>query len=348
MALSRGSKGFLVVLLILAAGSLAGLSLLRSPPSELADQPVTVTVPEGAGAGQIAQILEERGVIKSGFAFGVGARLDGRADRIRPGTYELRPGMSTGEILTLLTAAPPPAPSFRVTIPEGLTVEQTVELLASADGSRLTEDQLRAALSAVALPEWVPRDTLPAEQPYEGLTPYEGLLFPDTYEFLVDEDPVAVLGRLVARTEQAMAQFEPPPGLDRYRVLVLASLIEREARLPEEQEIVSSVIHNRLSVDMRLDIDATVLYANAADTDRVLISDTELDSPWNTYRTAGLPPTPISGAGQGAIAAAAAPADTPFRFYVVSDPETGEHAFAETLEEHNQNVARYRELQSGE
>lgn len=345
MALSRGSKGFLVVLAFLAVGTVVGLTVLSPATPQDSEAPVTVEIPEGAGAGQVADLLEERGVIGSAFAFRVGARLDGRAGQIRPGTYELRPGMSTGEILTVVTAAPPPAPTFRVTIPEGLTVAQTMERLANAEGSILTEEQLRAALPAVALPEWVPQEELPAGQPYEGLTPYEGLLFPDTYEFLVSDDPVAMLSRLVARTEQAMSQVEPPAGLDRYQLLVLASLIEREARLPEEQPIISSVIHNRLEIGMKLDIDATVLYANASEANRVLLKDTRLESPWNTYQTGGLPPTPIAGAGQGAINAAAAPVESNYRFYVVSDPSTGEHVFAETLEEHNQNVARYRELQ---
>jgi UPF0755 protein len=348
MPLSRGSKGFLVVLVVLAVGTLAGLTFLRGSPQTTGNQPVTIEIPEGAGAGQVADLLEQRGVIASALAFRIGARLDGRAGQIRPGTYELRPGMSTGEILTLLTAAPPSAPTFRVTIPEGLTVAQTLERLASAEGSNLTEEQLRAALPSVPLPDWVPQpDTVPPEQPYEGLTPYEGLLFPDTYEFRVADEPVAVLTRLVERTEQTMAEVEPPEGLGRYQVLVLASLIEREARLSSEQPIISSVINNRLAIGMKLDIDATVLYAHASDADRVLTQDTQVASPWNTYQTAGLPPTPISGAGEGAIEAAAAPSDTSYLFYVVSDPSTGEHAFAETLEEHNQNVARYRGLQDG-
>jgi UPF0755 protein len=107
------------------------------------------------------------------------------------------------------------------------------------------------------------------------------------------------------------------------------------------------VIHNRLAEGIPLQIDATVLYAIGEHSDRVLYSDLEIDSPWNTYKVAGLPPTPISGAGQAAIEAAASPADTGFLYYVVINPETGEHAFSETYEEFLRNRDEARAQQEG-
>jgi peptidoglycan lytic transglycosylase G len=349
MALSRGSKGFLAVLVILVLGVAGALTFLRAAPAPATSGEVTITIPEGYGAGQVADLLEQQGIIGSALAFRVGTRFDGRASQIQPGTYRLTPGMETGEILAILSQPQPERPFFEVTIPEGLTVQQTLDRLASADGSPLTVEALTAALPATTLPAWVPPpESLPTEVPYPGLTRYEGLLFPDTYQFFVDEDPLAILNQLIARTDEIMSTVPPSQQLDPYQVLTAASLIEREARLPEEQPTISSVIHNRLADGMRLEIDASVLYATASvGDDRVTSAQVDQPSPWNTYLIDGLPPTPIAGAGQGALTAAAAPAITDFRYYVVSDPSTGAHAFATTLDEHNANVARYRALQDG-
>jgi UPF0755 protein len=279
----------------------------------------------------------EDGVIRSALAFKLAARGDDRANRIRPGTYRLERGMSSEDILGILSEAPPAAEVFRVTIPEGLTTDQTLERLAEA--GPYTEEELRVALEGVALPAWVPVDTLP-----EDADVFEGLLFPDTYEFVVDTEPAEVLATLVAQTENIISQVTLPDGFDAYEVLIMASLIERETRVREEQPIVASVLHNRLARPMRLQIDATVQYARGEHTDRVTFDDLEVASLWNTYTNDGLPPTPISGSGRAAILAAEDPEDTNFVFYVVNDLENGTHAFAETLDEHNRNVAEFRRL----
>lgn len=348
MRLSRGSKGFLVVLLVIALGVVGALMFLRPAAAPASSGPVNVTIPEGASGGQVADLLEQQGIIGSALAFRIGTRLDGRASQIQPGTYQLSPGMGTAEILSILTQPAAQPPSYSVTIPEGLTVQQTLERLAGAEGSPLTVEALTAALPSTTLPAWVPpAESLPPAQPYPT-TRYEGLLFPDTYEFFVDEQPLDILNELIARTDAILTGVPPHPSLTPYQMLTIGSLIEREARLPEEQPQISSVIHNRIRDGMRLDIDASVLYATGRVGDNVVTGDqVDQESPWNTYRADGLPPTPIAAAGQTALQAAAAPAQTNFRYYVVSDPATGAHAFAETLEQHNANVAAYRALQDG-
>jgi UPF0755 protein len=333
VALSTGSKVFLGVLVVLAvaAAGVGGFLLTGAGGDRLPDgTPVTVSVTEGMGASAVADLLEEEGVIRSASAFRFSIRGDERANRIHPGAYELVAGMTAAEILDILTQGPEGPPTFRVTIPEGLTVEQTLARIADAEGSPFTEDELRVALDGVALPEFVPAD-LP-----EGAEPFEGLLFPDTYDFRVDADSQQVLGRLVRQTESVLESVTPPADLSGYEVLILGSLIEREARLREEQRTISAVMHNRLEIGMALQIDATVLYALGEHRDRVLYEDLEVESPWNTYRYPGIPPTPISGAGRAAIEAAADPTDDDYLYYVVIDPETGEHGFSRTLEEHNQ------------
>lgn len=340
MHLSRSSKAFLLVLLVaglvLGGGILALGAMNRGSGDE--GKPVTVEVPEGAGASHVGDLLAEKGVVRSAFAFKIAARFDERAERIGTGTYELRTGMGTSAALDQLVGKPDDTDQnvFRVTIPEGRTVEQTLGHIAEAEGSPFTVEELEEALTGVAIPNWAPSEVPDAPRPHAV---YEGLLFPDSYEFAKDAGPQAVLERLVSRTEEVMDDVSPPEGLDRYEVLTMASLIERETRIPDERDRIAAVMHNRLDKPMRLQVDATVIYAHGEHLERVLNSHLQIDSPWNTYRYDGLPPTPISGAGESAIKAAANPADEDALYYVVIDPETGEHAFADTLEEHNRNKA---------
>ena len=344
--MTTSSKIFLVFLLLLVG---AGYYLFNewnsggASDAVLAEGPVTVTVEEGSGARDVAALLEENGIIRSSSAFTAAATLDGRAGQIKPGTYELDPSLSTEEILDILVAGPPGPDTFRVTIPEGLTVDQTLETIASAEGSPHTVETLREAMMLVALPAWVPQRDLP-----EGAEAFEGLLFPETYEFTVDTTPADLLTRLVQQTDSVMSEvgFAERNSLSTYDTLVLGSLVEREARLEEERPIISSVIHNRLERPMLLQIDATVVYgievATGGRPDRLLTAFYQFDTPWSTYLHEGLPPTPISGVGRSSLEAAANPADTGFFFYVVEDPATGAHRFTETAAQHEQAIAEIR------
>lgn len=344
--MTNSSKAFLVVLILMIGGGYYAFQQWNAGNigvGELAEGPVTVEVPEGVGAREVAQILEDNGVVRSATAFTTGASLDGRAGQIRPGSFTLEPGSSTEEILDVLTAGPPAAETFMITIPEGLTVPQTLQRIADAEGSPHTVEALREALAMVALPAWVPQRELP-----EGAEPFEGMLFPETYEFTVEQTAEEILTRLVTQTDQVVSELPPVTrnGLDTYETLVLGSLIERETRVAEEREVVASVIHNRIEDGMALQIDATVVYGITVATgerpDRLVNADYEFDTPWSTYVYPGLPPTPISGVGRASLEAAAQPAETDFYFYVVEDPATGAHRFSTTLAEHNQAIAEIR------
>ena len=240
---------------------------------------------------------------------------------------------------------------------EGLTVEQTLARL-DEQFDELTADDFRAVLDertaaggnedgVLALPEWVPE---PAEAGDEVIEPYEGLLFPQTYDVATDASALTVLQRMVdqltttadAVDEAELATLEER-GLSRYDGLILSSLIERETRVDAERELVSGVIENRLGDGMRLQIDATALYASGEPTDAVTNIDTSIESPYNTYVVDGLPPTPISGVGEASFLAAYRPGETTARFYVLAPECDGTHRFAETLDEHEVNVAAFRD-----
>lgn len=346
--MSNSSKVFLVVLILMIGGGYYAFQSLNiggsTQDAVLAEGPVEIIIPPGTPGRGVGDILEESGVIASASAFVAAATIDGRVGSMQAGTYVLDPAQSNDELLDILVLGPPRVDTYRVTIPEGLTVPQTLTRLGEAEGSPFTVDQLRTALASVALPEWVPdRPDLP-----EGAEAFEGMLFPNTYEFTVEETPEEVLTELVGETERVMTEVGPSTvnDLNLYDTLVLGSLVEREAKLGEERPVISSVIHNRLDIGMRLQIDATVIYgievATGERPDGLLTSDYQFDTPWSTYLFPGLPPTPISGVGQASIEAAANPDDTNFFFYVVEVQETGKHRFSETLDQHNQAIAEIR------
>jgi UPF0755 protein len=299
-------------------------------------QPVTIEIPPGSTGQDIGAILAAQGVVRSALEFEVAVRNVDAAQQLQAGTYELTTLMDPADVVAELVSGPAPS-VYRVTVIEGL---RTTEILtALAERTPHEYEAFEAALLDGSV------STSLREMPAEPtLTDWEGLLFPDTYEFSNESTPEAILQRMASTMEQRVNSIDwsawESLGYTVYEGMVLASLVETEVLLDEERPIVSSVIHSRLAAGMPLDIDATVLYALG--TRDIEEFDREVDSPYNTYRVQGLPPTPIAAPSRASLEAAAAPESTPYLFYVLSDSE-GHHAFAETLEEHNANVAKARE-----
>lgn len=307
-----------------------------SAVSVVPGQEVTIDVPPGSTAEDIAAILAAQGVVRSALEFEVAVRNNEAAARLQAGTYRFETLMDPSEVVAVLVVGPV-ADTYRVTVIEGLRVSEILTRLSEASGHPYTDFEETLLAGDV--------DTSLREMPEEPtIADWEGLLFPDTYEFARSAEPTDILQRLASTMEQRMDSIDwsvvETAGLNPYDGLIIASLIETEVLLDEERPTVSSVIHNRLAIDMKLDIDATVLYALG--TRDVSQFDREVDSPYNTYLVNGLPPTPIASPGRASLEGAAAPASTDFLFYVLSDLE-GHHAFAATLDEHNANVAKARE-----
>jgi UPF0755 protein len=298
--------------------------------------PVTIEIPPGSTGQDIGVILASNGVVRSALEFEVAVRNVNAAQQLQAGTYELTTLMDPAEVVAELVSGPA-ASVYRVTIPEGLRTSEILVRLAEATPHRFSdfETVLLDGSVTTSLLE-IPDDP--------DLRDWEGLLFPDTYEFSQTTEPQAILQRMASTMEQRVESIDWDAweglGYTQYKGIVLASLVETEVRLDEERPIVASVIYNRLAKGMALEIDATVLYA--LDTRDASEFDREIDSPYNTYRNPGLPPTPIAAPGRASLEAAAAPDETPYFYYVLSDQE-GHHAFAETLEEHNANVQQARD-----
>jgi UPF0755 protein len=361
VALSRGSRWFLAFGVLALAGIAGGLWWLDQnvfgDDGVEPGQPVEYTVARGQTVRAVGDELAELGVVRSAVRFRLAADDAGLADSLQPGVFQLETGMSNDDAIAVLAAGPEAPPSFRWTVPEGLSVEQTLERL-DAELEAFTAADFRAVLDErrdagapadglLVLPDWVPE---PGDAAAD-IEPFEGLLFPETYELPDDATAQDILQRMIDQLARVMDDIPEEDvaaaeerGLDRYEKLVLASLIERETRVDDERNAIAGVIANRLEQGMQLQIDATVVYATGGGpTDIVLLEDLEVDSPYNTYRIDGLPPTPIAGVGRASLQAAFAPADVPYLFYVLTPECDGRHVFAETGEEHNANVQAFRD-----
>jgi UPF0755 protein len=357
VALSRSSKGFLAVCLVVVLGiggallyfdgRLGGLGQPQVEPG----QAVEIEVPHGTSVRALGNELAERGVVRRSGSF-VNAASNERLDQqLQPGGYDLETGMSSEEAVQVFLEGPVRRASIRFTIPEGWAVERILERLDEAF-EEYGEDDFRAVLDeriaageneadGLQLPDWFPE---PGEAGEEVAEPFEGVFFPETYEVGLDATPLQALQKMVDQTETVLERVlaETDADLDHYELLVVASLIERETFVGEERARIAGVITNRLEDGMRLQIDATVLYARGEHTERVLYEDTEIDSPYNTYQVTGLPPTPIAAPGEAALRATVEPEEHDLFFYVLHPDCDGSHQFAENESGHQQNVAEFR------
>ena len=297
---------------------------------------ITVEIPAGSTGQDIAAILEENGVVASAAEFEATIRSEGLDGSLRAGSYDLETGMAPRAVASIM-AAGPVVQVYDITIREGLRVTEILDVL--AEGSGIDRSEFETALFGGGV------DTSIVEIPESStFADWEGLLFPDTYRFSEAATAGDILNRMASTMEQRMDAVDwselEAAGYTQYQGIIIASLVEAEVRVPDERSLVSSVIENRLTDGQLLQIDATVLYGLGT-RDPALFNN-EDDSPYNTYLEAGLPPTPIAAPGLASLQAAASPADTVFRYYVLAD-ENGAHAFAETFEEHLVNVAAARE-----
>lgn len=280
-----------------------------------------VVIPRGAGVDGIARLLHQEGVIANPDVFRIGVRLEQAQRGLRAGEFMFPANGSARDAMDVLLNAPPVR--RRITIPEGLTTAQAVQIISATDG----------------LSGEVP-DNLP-----------EGGLLPETYYFAFGDSREALVARMLNGSRDALDELwasraDNLPIRTPEEALILASIIEKETGVAAERELVASVFVNRLRKGMRLQSDPTVVYAVTGGSGplgrSITRADLAIDSPYNTYKVKGLPPGPIANPGKASIAAVLNPAETDY-FYFVADGKGG-HAFARTLKEHNRNVANWRRL----
>ncbi len=297
---------------------------------------VEVVIPDGASGRDIAGVLEESGVVADADEFESVIAADPDGGSVQAGAYVLKERMSNAGALEMLLSGPPAQAT--VTIPEGFRVEEVVRRVAEE-----TDVSARAMRSAV-------EDTADLDLPPYAQGDAEGYLFPARYE--IDDDTTA---RSLARDMVDRFQTEAQRsglrarsrrlGVSPHEAVTIASLVQAEARLADDFGKVAQVVYNREDIGMPLQFDSTVQYAVGRDDGDVFTGEDEreIESPYNTYRYAGLPPGPIGNPGPDALEAALEPTEGDWLYFVTVDLETGETAFSESLEEHNRNVARLRE-----
>ena len=331
-----------LIVVTAAAIAGAGLHLNRPPPGSAppggaapggaadAAGERRFAIESGESFGSVAQRLHRDGIIRSPLVFRVLAGMRGSDTAIQAGYFRLPAGATTAQVLDLLVDASQHLP--RVTIPEGWTINRIaayLEQVGVAGAAQFTA----AARSPRLMDELgIAADTA------------EGYLFPDTYYFPPEYGAEAVVrhmvGNFYSRLDEIDADARADP-VQLHATVTLASIVEREYRLPSEAPIIASVFYNRLRGKARLESCATIQYIitevqGKAHPERILHADLDIDSDFNTYRRKGLPPAPIANPGLTALRAALKPATTDYWYFVVRDPATGAHQFSTDLSAHSE------------
>lgn len=300
-------------------------------------QTVVVAVSPGTPASVIYQSLHDAGVVRASQVREA-ARSAGVEDQLQAGTYAFVTDMDPDDVVRQLLLGGDDVDGASFTVVEGWTTSRILDELGSQT------QYTRSDFEAVLMSDTLSSPYLPeATADITAISRWEGLLYPATYPVGGDATPRSILSQMTTemtiRTTDLVGWSRTEElGITRYEALIIASLIEREAGTDADRPLISSVIHNRLDEDMRLQIDATVVYALGGVNGRVTGEDLKTESPYNTYLVDGLPPTPIGTVRDLSIAAALRPADTDFLFYVLAEKD-GSHAFARTYEEHQGNIA---------
>lgn len=339
-------KWLALTILIVAVAGAASLALYARhllqpmPPSE---QAVRITIQPGTGSQQIVAQLQQAGIIRSAKLFSYYLKYKNQGNKFQAGEYDLQPGITLDAIIDALNQGlTVKEQGIKFTIPEGYTVKQIADKLQQQFGTD-------------------PAKFMAAVQQYRGFTAksyafipvnlqitnrLEGYLFPETYEWSKDIQVEEMIDRMMLELDKKLAllpddwqQKMAERGQTFHQMMTIASLIEREVVLEEERPLVGGVIYHRLQKGMPLQIDATIQYLFDKPKDRLFEKDLQLESPYNTYLHAGLPPGPIASPSLSSIKSAIYPTSTNFLFYVTKKDGSKGHLFAETFEQHQQNIA---------
>jgi UPF0755 protein len=340
----RRAPGRIIALVVLVAiiGGIAWFAnaLFQPFKGDGGGAKVRVTIPQGESLSQIADRLEKAGVIEDAGFFQLRARLAGHSGDLRPGSYELQKDMSFTAALDALQEGVPPN-VVQVAIPEGLSRKEIRPLTKGLRGN-----YVRASRRS--------RELNPTEYKAPRGASLEGFLFPSTYELKKGKPVKNLVNEQLAEFKKNFAKvdmrYARKKNLTPYDVLIIASLIEREAMVAKERPLIASVIYNRLQEGIPLGIDATVRFITGNWKRPLRQSELANPSPYNTRVHAGLPPGPIGNPGLSSIQAAAHPAKSRYLFYVVKVDSCGEHRFAKTDAEFQAYVNQYnraREARGG-
>ena len=312
---SRARTFVILLVLILVVALLAGAAYARHyytwcQGADGPQEPIDLTIPQGATGSDVVNLLHDQGVLRCDT---VPRYIVGRDDvTFEAGDYSITTNMSLDAAIQALTVGPEPLKTITATVPEGLTVEQTAEEMGKQLRVSSREIQSLAESGRFAIPPYLP----------SGAQTAEGFLFPKTYEFVKGEvTPRVAVEAMLSQFEEEAASLPwdnaEELGLSPYEIVVLASLIEKEAANDAERAKIASVIYNRLNSGTPLYIDATLNYIDPDPSNGLTESDLKIKSPYNTRLVKGLPPTPIASPGRASLKSALEPASTDYEYYVL-------------------------------
>lgn len=321
-------KAFLFLIFLIFAGVVAFIVwfyINAQPPVSINKDFKNFLIVKGSSAGQIGTNLQKSGFIKSALAFKIYTQFSGVSGRIIAGEFRLSPSFNLFQVVGQLLRGPT---EIWVTIPEGLRREEIAAKFASG----------------------LDRDPTFIAEFLDASKNDEGTLFPDTYLFPKDASPSSVVNKMTRTFGAKTNSLGVSSGLNYQQRIILASILERETKTDEERPVVAGILINRLNAGMPLQVDATVQYAVATSRCKMTVTscawwepvikpDLEINSRYNTYKFAGLPPTPIANPGLSSINAAFDPTDSNYLYYI--HDADGQIHYAKTLEEQNANVRKY-------
>lgn len=329
------------IAVVIAAGVLFYIGGLGKALDSENTQTVNVTIPSGSGTIQIGQQLEENSIISSADKFKLWSRIKGYDSQYKAGTYALSPSMDFQTIADIIVGGKVNTVNF--TVPEGYTIYQTARVI--ADSGLGDYDTL------VSLIEAADFDYDFLDDAQNNKNKLEGYLFPNTYtidEGMSEEQIIKVMldefekQPLKAITDKKLSsQHNASSGRSINEIITIASIIERECKVDEERKLVASVIYNRLEKGMPLQMCSTVQYVLGKQKEVLTYADTRIESPYNTYTNAGLPPGPICSPGLAAVQAALHPADTDYLYFVLSEKLDGTSNFSSDYAQFERDKAAY-------
>ena len=310
--------------LVLAGSGVLWVQRQVNPPGAPGER-VRLTVEQGMSTSDIGSLLEREGVIANADIFKYYARLTG-VTSIQAGDYTLEKKSDLSDVVKVLEGGAAKAEDEKVTVPEGLTLAEVAKVVGKMPG-RSAEKFLEVANSGTIRSQYQPA----------GNNSLEGLILPETYFVSKGDDEAKILRKMVDSFDQLATQLNLAGaaakfGITPYQAVIVASLVEREARVDEDRGKVARVIYNRLEAKMQLQIDATVLYALGRPQESVSFKDREVNSPYNTYQIPALPPGPIASPGRKSLEAATSPPAGNWTYYVLTDP-SGKHSFTNDFRE---------------
>lgn len=329
------------LVLIIAIGGISGYIYVKGalePVSPDSDKKLSVNIPLGSSTSEIAEILEKNGIIKDALIFRFYIKLKNESD-FQAGNYTFTPSLALDEIIEALKNGKVLAePIYKVTIPEGQTIDQMAEIFAKKLPIE-KEDFLKKINDPVYIEKLI--DVYPGILTEEIMdpnirSPLEGYLFAATYNFYEEEPAIdLIVEKMLDKTKEIATPFLDDisaKGFTVHEALTMASLVEKEAKTEEQRKKIAGVFYNRLDDGMKLQTDPTVLYALGENKDKVLLKDLEIDSPYNTYQIDSLPIGPISNFGESSLQAALNPEKSDYKYFL--HDAKGNIYFAETYQEH--------------